>query len=514
MWNSIKNIKRLIGVARILARHNALFPLEYFGLTPFLVGLMRAISNRRAKGRDGERLARALNEAGPSFIKLGQMLSTRSDLLGDELAEDLSTLQDSLPAFSSAVAIATVEAELGQPLDQIFQSFDDQPQAAASIAQVHFAVTKNGQDVAVKILRPHIEQAFTEDLDLFRWMASLIEKAKPELRRLKPKQVVEKLADTVDMEMDLRLEAAAADELAENFSDDETFIVPTIDWSRTAERVLTSQRIYGLPIDDYQSIVEAGHDPKQVLQKASEASFNQIFRDGFFHADVHPGNLFVQENGAIGVVDFGIMGRIDLPTRRALGEMLIAFLSRNYHRVAEIHFQAGWVPAQQSLNDFAQACRSIAEPILDKPQNEISIAKLLGQLFKITATFQMETQPHLLLLQKTMLVAEGTGRKLHPEANMWLLARPLIENWMRNQLGPEAKIKQIADTAKQTLERLPVILDGLERTTQMMSDGYIKLHPDTIRALKKNPNDRPTLIWAITIAGLIGAALALVFTLL
>jgi len=513
MRDALKNINRLIRVARILARHNALFPLEYFGLTPFLVKLMHVLSSRQAPGRDGERLARALNEAGPSFIKLGQMLSTRSDLLGDELAEDLSALQDSLPAFSSDTAKKTIEDQLGKPLDQLFTSFQDTSEAAASIAQVHFAVTTDGRDVAVKILRPDIETAFEKDLRLFRWVAAVIERTQPQMRRLKPKQIVEQLAATVDMEMDLRFEAAAASELAENFASDETFVVPRVDWSRTGERVMTTERINGVPIDDLERITQAGHDPKQVLQKASEASFNQIFRDGFFHADVHPGNLFVLENGAIGVVDFGIMGRIDLPTRRALGEMLIAFLNRDFHRVAEIHFQTGWVPAHRSMDHFTQACRSIAEPILDKPQNEISIAGLLGQLFKITATFEMETQPHLLLLQKTMLVAEGTGRKLHPEANMWLLSRPLIESWMRRQLGPEAKLRDMAETAKSTLENLPHILASIEDNIDLIANGQIKLHPETIHALKNHNGRHNFILGAITVIGFFAVALSLIYML-
>ena len=246
---------------------------------------------------------------------------------------------------------------------------------------------------------------------------------------------METLAQTVAVEMDLRFEAAAAAELADNFAGDPSFHVPAVDWMRTGERVLTTERVAGLQIDEREAIIAAGHDPRPVLTKAAEAFFQQVFRDGFFHADLHAGNLFVRADGSVAAVDFGIMGRLDRPTRRHLGEMLLAFLSRDYRRAAEVHFEAGWVPPDRSLDAFAQACRSIAEPILDKPQNEISVARLLGQLFQITETFAMETQPQLLLLQKTMLVAEGTGRKLAPDANMWLLARPLIETWMRRDPG-------------------------------------------------------------------------------
>ncbi|MFQ5765177.1 MAG: AarF/UbiB family protein, partial [Rhodospirillales bacterium] len=339
--------------------------------------------------------------------------------------------------------------------------------------------------VAVKVLRPGIEEAFALDLDLMRWVAGLIEAAKPELRRLKPRESVETLAETVELEMDLRFEAAAAVELAENFAGDEDFRVPAVDWRRTGRRVLTTARLAGIPLDERDAIVEAGHDPTEVLARATRITFKQVFRDGFFHADVHPGNLFVLEDGAIGAVDFGIMGRLDLKTRRWLGEMLLAFLTRDYRRAAEVHFEAGWVPQHRSLDAFTQACRSIAEPILDRSQNEISIARLLAQLFQVTETFQMETQPQLLLLQKTMLVAEGTGRRLAPDANMWLLARPLIEDWITENLGPEARLRDTVDGLADAVDRLPRMLDDIEASAAMLSGGRLRLHPETVAALRR-----------------------------
>jgi ubiquinone biosynthesis protein len=277
-------------------------------------------------------------------------------------------------------------------------------------------VDEEGREVAVKVLRPGIEGAFDRDLDLFFWIGERVEIHLPLLRRLRLVESVAILADAVGREMDLRFEAAAATELAENFTGDPSFHVPVVDWMRTGKRVLTTQRVSGIRIDEREAIIAAGHDPHRVLAQATEAFFNQVFRDGFFHADLHAGNLFVRSDGSIAAVDFGIMGRLDRATRRHLGEMLLAFLGRDYRRAAEVHFEAGWVPADRSLDAFAQACRSIAEPILDKPQREISIAHLLGHLFQVTETFAMETQPQLLLLQKTMLVAEGTGRKLAPDA--------------------------------------------------------------------------------------------------
>ena len=486
MFRTVRNIRRLWTTACLLARHDALFPLEYLGMAPAVVRAARWILRRDAEGRPGQRLARALNEAGPSFIKLGQILATRSDILGEELAADLSDLQDRLPPFSAAEARVAIETEFDEPVASMFAKFDDTPVAAASIAQVHFAITNDGREVAVKVLRPDIEEAFARDLDLLHWGADLIERTRPDLRRLKPREVVATLATTVKMEMDLRFEAAAAAEIAENFEGDTDFKVPNVDWGRTGQRVMTTERIIGISLDDRNGIETAGYDPMDVTAKAARATFKQIFRDGFFHADVHPGNLFVTPDGVIAAVDFGIMGRLDIRTRRILGEMLLAFLMRDYRRAAEIHFEAGWIPADQSVDAFTQACRSIAEPILDKPQNEISIARLLGQLFQITETFQMETQPELLLLQKTMLVAEGTARKLSPDANMWMLARPLIKDWMEQTLGPEARVRDAFEGIVSTVNKLPGVMERLEETADMISSGRVRLHPETIKQLRRD----------------------------
>lgn len=507
MLRSLRHIKRLYALARLLARHDALFALEMAGVSPVLLKLAAAGVRKNPDGRPGERLARALNEAGPSFIKLGQAMSTRSDILGEALSEDLASLQDDLPAFPAAEARASIEDELGAPVDELFAAFDDTPVAAASIAQVHFAETHDGREVAVKVLRPGIEQAFHRDVDLLRWIAEIAEKTQPQLRRLKPLASIETLADTVELEMDLRFEAAACAELRENFAGDPNFKVPEVDWQLTARRVLTTERLIdGIPLDDRDAIVDAGLDPVEVLTKAASASFRQVFRDGFFHADTHPGNMFALPDGRVAVVDFGIMGRLDLKNRRAIAEMLVAFLQRDYRRAAEVHFEAGWVPRDRSVDSFTQACRSIAEPILDKPQNEISIAKLLAQLFQVTETFRMETQPQLLLLQKTMLVAEGTARKLAPDANMWFLIRPLIEDWVYENLGPEAKVRDAIQNLQTALERLPDMVESVENGSRMLAEGNFKLHPDTIRALRgedTGPRRPARGLWLIALALLV-----------
>jgi len=462
MLRALRNSWRLLRMALGFARHDALFPLEILGVTPALVAWARLFARRRDDPRrPGERLAAALQEMGPSFIKLGQALSTRADLLSESIAADLGRLQDHLPAFSIAEARSTIERELGRPVDELFSSFDETPVAAASIAQVHFAVTKEGRDVAVKILRPGIEKAFESDLDLFYWMAELVERTQPRFRRLRPVESVRAFADVVRVEMDLRMEAAAAEELGLNFADDPDYRAPTIDWDRTARRVLTLERVVGIPIGDRDAIVAAGHDPDLIMKKCAEAFFYQVFRDGFFHADMHGGNAFVDATGCIVPVDFGIMGRVDSDTRGYLAELLVAFLRRDYRAVAEVQFRAGYVPADQSLESFAQACRSIGEPIFGKPSFDISIGRLLAQLLRVTEQFEMTVQPQLLLLQKTMLMAEGMGTRLNPTVNIWELAQPLIEEWMTTHFGPRATLGRALEDLAGGVRRLPRLMDGL-----------------------------------------------------
>jgi ubiquinone biosynthesis protein len=437
----------------------------------------------RRHGRPGQRLAAALTDLGPSFIKLGQALAVRPDIVGEAVAADLTSLQDRLEPFPGSQARAAVEAELGKPVTALFASFDDTALAAASIAQVHAAETIAGVPVVVKVLRPGVEARFAADLDFFRAMAETAEAMRPDLRRLKPVEVVGRFAAWVEVEMDLRYEAAAADELAQNFADDDMFRVPQMDWLRIGRRVLTAERVSGIRIDDRAALIEAGHDPADVVARMARIFFLQVFRDGFFHADLHPGNLFVAEDGAIVAVDFGIMGRLDRATREFLAEMLIGFLQGDYLRVAEVHHRAGYIPADASIAEFAQAARSIAEPILGLPLADISFAKLLEQLFLVTERFRMETQPQLLLLQKTMLVAEGVGRKLCPETNMWELARPLIEDWIARSLSPEARIAEAAKDLYGALSRLPRLVREMEETVGTLARGGIRLHPDSVAAL-------------------------------
>lgn len=457
MLGPMRNLKRLAEITRVLVKHKV---------------WVAEIQNNL---RQGQRLSLALQELGPAAIKFGQALSLRSDLLGEEFAADLSGLQDRLPPFAGEEAVRVIEAEFSQPLGELFSDFTLIPVAAASIAQVHQAVTWDGQKVAVKVLRPGVREAFARDLALLYFLARWFERLRPDLRRLKAIESLKTLEDTIQMEMDLRFEAAAAAEMEENFADDDDFRIPSVNWQLTGREVMTLEWIDGIPIDEKEELKKLGFDPVKIVEKTATAFFNQVFRDGFFHADMHPGNLFVDSAGKVVAVDFGITGRISLETRRYLGEMLLGFLTSDYRKVAEVHFKAGFVPYHKSVDSFTQACRSIGEPILGKSLNQISIAKLLGQLFKITETFEMETQPQLLMLQKSMLLAEGVGRNLAPDSNMWLLARPLVENWMRANLGLEAKVRNVALDTLRILQEAPHLISEFK--------GGLRLHPESLKAL-------------------------------
>ena len=485
MLSTLKNISRLYNIISVIARNDLFILLKNASIPNGAIKIANIFATSKNDRRVGERMVAALQELGPTFIKFGQALSTRSDLLGEELSRDLSELQDNLSPFDKIYVRKIIEQELRTKIEECFSEFNWEPVAAASIAQVHYAITKEGAEVAVKVLRPNIEQAFVKDITFLLWIAEHIERFRPNLRRLKLIEIIKKFEETVNIEMDFQLEAAAAQELAENFALDKDFKVPIIDWTRTSKRVLTMERINGIALDERDAIIAAGHDPNKILVKAATSLFKQIFRDGFFHADQHPGNLFVGKDGEIIVVDFGIMGRLEKPTQQYLGQMLIGFLDRNYAKVAELHFEAGYVDSNKSVHTFTQACRSIAEPILDRPQNEISIARLLAHLFQITKAFEMETQPDLLLLQKTMLTAEGVGRTLSPDANIWVLAEPLIKEWMHENLGPDKMILNVVGEVADTFRRLPVIVSNMEKNVATITKNGLKLDTDAIQNISE-----------------------------
>jgi ubiquinone biosynthesis protein len=421
------------------------------------------------------RVARALTSLGPSYVKLGQFLATREDLIGAELAHDLRHLQDKLPPFSSAEARRAVEEALGGRLEDHFAEFGP-PIAAASIAQVHKAVVLHDgvrRDVAVKILRPGIERRFRRDLDSYYLAARMIERFHMPSRRLRPTAVVGTLARTTELEMDLRLEAAAISEMADNTKAESDFRVPQVDWKRTQKRVLTTEWIDGCRVSDHSGLIAAGHDLKAIGLTILRSFLRHAMRDGFFHADMHQGNLFVDAEGRVVAVDFGIMGRLGPRERRFLAEILHGLITRDYKRAAEIHFWAGYVPPQHPVEVFAQALRAIGEPIHGRPANEISMADLLGQLFAYTEVFDMETRPELILLQKSMVVVEGVARSLDPSLNLWSAAEPIAREWMEANLGPAGALKDAREGASEVskfLAEIPALLSVAERTMISLGD--------------------------------------------
>jgi len=397
-------------------------------------------------------LSTALERLGPSYIKLGQLLSTRPDLIGEKRADELAHLRDRLPPFRFAQARRIIEEEFGKKLEAIFASIEEVPVAAASVAQVHSARLLSGERVAAKILRPGVARAFEKDIALFDWAARTLMRLRPGMRRLKLTEVVNLLRETVTFELDLRYEAAAMDEMRANVAGDSGWRIPRVYWQVAARRVLVSEWIDGVPIHEREALLAAGHNPDVVLAALARHFFLHVFRDGFFHADLHPGNVFVDAAGNIVVVDFGIMGRLSRRERNYIAEMFRGFLQEDYKAVAEAHFRAGYVPAHQSKERFAQAAMAIAKPIFNRPANEISLAKLLEQLFSVAKTFEMQTQPQLLLLQKTLVTVEGVGRMLNPSANMWDMARSPIEEWAKAEFSPAGRAKHALAEVKEWIE--------------------------------------------------------------
>ncbi len=440
------HLLRLYKLAVTMRRHGALRALKQIeaapdGLTSFLRMVTFFIPRKRKlKDDDGARLADAFAAMGPSYIKLGQTLAMRPDLIGVEIATGLSRLQDNLPPFDTKIAVGIIETELGGSLDELFQEFNMEPIAAASIAQVHKARTLEGQEVAVKVLRPDIQKRFARDLSTFRWVAKTAERFSPEARRLRPFDIVRTVEKSVHDEMDMRLEAAAAAQLAHNMEGQAGYRIPAVNLQCTSEKVLTTEWIDGIRISDIDALKDAGIDLPDLGSRVVQIFLTQAMRDGYFHADLHKGNLLVEADGIIAAVDFGIMGRLDRNSRRFLAEILYGFIQRDYHYVAEVHFEAGYVPRHHSLEEFAQALRAIADPIMDLPVEQISAGNLLTQLFATTARFEMKTRPELLLLQRSMVMAEGMALHLNPSAVMWHLSEPVIAEWMRDNLSPEVQL--------------------------------------------------------------------------
>lgn len=463
---------RLMRAGWIMTREGVLgaLPVEDLsGAAAFGQKVAKLLARRRAKDAPrSERISRAMNKLGPSYVKLGQFLATRPDLVGRQMADDLSLLQDQLDFFPQDQAIKTIEGSLGRSISDLYVEFD-LPIAAASMAQVHPAtVRSHGKQakVAVKVIRPGVRKRFNSDLQSFYMVARSQERFIPAARRLRPVKIVELLAQTTRIEMDLRLEAAALSEIAENIKDDAGFRVPAVDWERTGRDVLTMEWIDGIKMSDVAGLENAGFNLKKLANTLIQSFLRHTLRDGFFHADMHQGNLFVDQQGVIVAVDFGITGRLSKKRRRFLAEILYGFITRDYQRVADVHFEAGYVPHHHDRASFAQAIRAIGEPIHGQPAETISMGKLLTLLFEVTELFDMETRPELLMLQKTMVVVEGVARNLDPHFNMWKAAEPVVSGWIRKNLGPQG----IAVDAKESVYALlhfmretPLMVERLER---------------------------------------------------
>ncbi len=448
------NIIRLVRTGATLERTGAMpLLLDAFQAPPALRVAARVLGWPFAwLGHRGDPslppVPRALSAMGPAYIKFGQILSTRPDVVGDEVAQQLRVLQDKLPPFTTEIAKKTVAHELGVPVDEMFSEFSE-PVAAASIAQVHKArLAETGEDVAVKVLRPRIEAAFRRDIDAFYFAARMIEMLAPFSRRLRPMDVIAHFEGVVMGELDLRLEISGAAEFAANTAKDAGFGVPAVHWFQSSRRVMTLGWAEGIPAGDVEAIEAAGHDRVAIAERVLRLFLLHALRDGFFHADMHQGNLKVAPNGDVVAYDFGIMGRLDAYTRRVYAEILIGFIRKDYRRVAEVHFEAGYVPADRDIDEFARALRSVGEPIFGMDASRISMARLLAYLFEVTERFGMETRTELILLQRTMVVVEGVSRTLHPHINIWQVARPIVEEYIRDNVGPKALLRDLAKTAR------------------------------------------------------------------
>ena len=467
----INNLVFLIKIVRVFKKYDILkliirsvkFKFLFLVFTEIISFGVSSLKDK-SNSSDGTRIAKALDELGPSFIKLGQLISTRPDIIGNKIAEDMSLLRDNLPPFSRSEAIEIIQKEFGKNINEVFENFSE-PIAAASIAQVHFAdihLDKKQIPVAVKVLRPNIIEIINSEMDRLSWLAGFMELFE-DFRRLRPKSIIEKAREVIKFELDFRYEAAAASELAENTKTDQTFYVPIVYWDKVTRKVLTTERIDGIPADKVDLLKENKIDTTKAAQNIIQNFLRQSIRDGYFHADLHQGNLFINEEGNLNAVDFGIMGRLDKKNRTYLAEIIYGFINQDYLRIAKIHQEAGLIDKNQSIEDFSQALRSIGEPIINQKAKNISMGNLLIQLFEITKQFSMSLQPQLLLLQKTMITVEGVARKLDPDIDFWAVSKPEIEKWLKDELGVMNRLKQTQESLQSIARRVPDLPDFINR---------------------------------------------------
>lgn len=479
----LKHLFRLIQINHVLSKHR----LDEFIQSTHLLRPLRFLSylspyrwTHSNKAPRGERLRLALEDLGPIFVKVGQILSTRRDLLPDDIASSLAKLQDQVTPFANDQARGLIQQAYGdQPLDSLFSHIDEHPLASASIAQVHAATLIDGSEVIIKIVRPNIEQIMRRDINLLHTLADLAERFWADGKRLRPKEVANEIEKNLFDELDMMREAASASQLRRNFENSSSLYVPEINWQLTKNSLLVQERIYGIPIGDIAELHNNNVNMEKLAETGVEIFFTQAFKHGFFHADMHPGNIMVDvsdpENPRYIAIDFGIMGTLSPEDQSYLADNFLAFFKSDYRRVAELHIQSGWVPADTRIDEFEAAIRSVCEPIFAKPLNEISFGQVLLRLFQTARRFNMEVQPQLVLLQKTLLNIEGLGRQLYPELDLWKTAKPILEEWMREKMGWQAALDNLKHEMPNWVQTLPKLPSMMHAFAQQAQDGKLKL---------------------------------------
>lgn len=511
-----KILMRLIHINWVMMFHGLdeiVLKTHLFRPVRFLAFLSPNYWLRKPDEPRGIRIRRTLEDLGPIFVKFGQALSTRKDLLPEDIADELVKLQDKVPPFSNETARQIIEQQLGQKISEAFAEFGTSPLASASVAQVHTATLKSGEKVIVKVLRPDIEDRIHSDVDLLYELARLAERFWSDVRRLRAVEVVAEFEKTILDELDLIREAANATKIRRNFEGSDALYVPEIHWPLTRQKVLVMERIYGIPVGEIDQLRQGNADFKLLAERGVEIFFTQVFRDNFFHADMHPGNIFVELPNKYLAVDFGIVGTLSPSDQRYLAENFLAFFNRDYRHVAQMHIESGWVPVSTRVDEFESAIRTVCEPIFDKPLKDISFGLLLLRLFQTARRFDMVVQPQLVLLQKTLLNIEGLGRQLYPELDLWQTAKPFLENWFKERLGPKAKLKKAMEQFPEIAEHLPelptMVFQALDSASK--SKQQLEINNREIEQLRRQvENNHTSTIWAIlTSAVIISAAVFL-----
>ena len=509
---------RMLAIQRVLVKYS----LDDIITETHLLRPLRFLFYLAPRKRDraaplGERIRLALEELGPIFVKFGQAISTRRDLLPRDIADELAKLQDAVPPFPAEQALAIVEAAYEQSVSEVFQRFDLTPLAAASIAQVHTAQLKDGKEVIVKVLRPGVEERIESDLAVLRMLAGLADRYWEHGKRLKPLEVVDEYEHTILDELDLMREAANAAQLKHNFAGSEMLYVPDIYWDYCRPEVLVQERIFGTPISDMETLRAAGTNIKALAENGVEIFFTQVFRHNFFHADMHPGNIFVittdPEHPKYAAVDFGIVGTLSPDDQRYLAENFLAFFDRNYHRIAKLHLDSGWVPAGTRVDQLESAVRTVCEPIFNKPLSEISFAQVLMRLFRVAQRFDVEIQPQMILLHKTLFNIEGLGRELYPQLDLWKTAHPVLKRWMDEQVGGRALLKDVRDNLPQLRDALRELPAAIQSLSEQAANGKIHLNlksPELEHIRSQLAEQRRQRYWlTVAAVGIIAATLVL-----